>query len=213
MKNIKFWKGFSAFGIVGIIVCISSPEDLGIYPALFYVCWTLFGGYMIYTLNNPSNNFFIKLQNRYKTNIKKEIPYFEKELSTIENKNSKYYHNLFKKIHDGHEFEHFCSKLLEKNGFHNVMVTPPSNDYGVDIVAENDYGVKYGFQCKLYSSPLGNSPVQEISTGMKYYNCHVGVVITNSTFTKNAKELASSANIILWDKDKLNELINTADKK
>ena len=80
--------------------------------------------------------------------------------------------------------------MLIKNGFFNVNVTKSTNDFGVDIIAETYDHVKYAFQCKFYSTPLGNTPIQGVSAGKSYYNCHIGVVITNSTFTENAIMLA-----------------------
>lgn len=110
---------------------------------------------------------------------------------------------------DGHHFEFFCAELLQKNGFSNVTVTPGSGDQGVDILAEKD-GVKYAIQCKNYASALSNTPVQEVAAGMQFYGCHVGVVMTNSTFTPSAVQLASATNILLWNRRKLDELISNA---
>lgn len=126
----------------------------------------------------------------------------------IERVNSNMDSLSLKEIKSGIEFENFCSKLLIANGFLNVTVTQASNDYGVDILAEKD-SIKYAIQCKFYNSPVGNSAIQEVCTGKSYYNCHIAVVLTNATFTKNAIELADRNNIILWDYRKLNELINS----
>ena len=112
----------------------------------------------------------------------------------------------------GVEFEEFCTNLLSKNGFTNVIHTGGPNDQGADIVATKD-GIKYAFQCKCYSSPLGNTPVQEALAGKQFRKCHIGVVITNSTFTKGAKELADSTQIILWDNTKLKKLLYNTDLK
>ena len=112
----------------------------------------------------------------------------------------------------GTEFEIFCTKLLGKSGFTNIIHTGGANDQGADITACKD-SIKFAFQCKCYSSPLGNTPVQEALGGKKFRKCHVGVVITNSTFTKGAKELAESTQIILWDRRKLMEMINKTDLK
>ena len=112
----------------------------------------------------------------------------------------------------GTEFEIFCIKLLSKSGFSNIIHTGGANDQGADITAYKD-SIKFAFQCKCYSSPLGNTPVQEALGGKKFRKCHVGVVITNSTFTKGAKELAKSTQIILWDRRKLMEMINKTDLK
>lgn len=112
---------------------------------------------------------------------------------------------------DGHAFEHFIAGLLEKLGYENVSVTRGSGDQGVDVLAEL-YGIKYSIQCKNYSSALGNTPVQEVSAGKEFYNCHVGVVVTNSYFTKGAKELAQKVRVILWDRDKLAEMMDKAEE-
>lgn len=111
---------------------------------------------------------------------------------------------------DGLEFEKFCAGLLEKNGYNNISVTKGSADQGVDIIAFRD-GVKYGIQCKCYSSYIGNKAVQEIYAGKHFYHCHVGIVLTNRFFTSSAIELAEQNGIILWDRNKLMEMINKAE--
>lgn len=110
---------------------------------------------------------------------------------------------------EGHEFESYCADLLRKNGFVNVSVTPGSGDHGVDVIAEKE-GVRYAVQCKCYSSALGNTPVQEVCAGKSMYNCHVGVVMTNNYFTAGAKQLAEKNGILLWDRDKLQRMIDSA---
>lgn len=65
---------------------------------------------------------------------------------------------------DGHQFERFCADLLRKNGFVDVKITPGSGDQGVDIIAVKN-GIRYAIQCKNYSSPLGNTPIQEVCAG------------------------------------------------
>ena len=106
----------------------------------------------------------------------------------------------------GHEFEYFCADLLRRNGFVNVSVTPGSGDQGVDVLAEKG-GVKYAVQCKNYKTPLSNTPVQEVNAGKMFYRCHVGVVMTNSTFTKGAKDLAAETGILLWDRDAVQRMM------
>ncbi len=110
---------------------------------------------------------------------------------------------------DGWQFENFCASMLKKIGYENVEVTKGSGDQGVDILAERD-GVKYAVQCKKYSQPVGNSAIQQIYSGMKFYHCHVGVVMTNNYFTKSAKELAKENGIILWDRDFLYKYISNS---
>lgn len=111
---------------------------------------------------------------------------------------------------DGHEFEYFCADLLRDNGFAEVRVTKGSGDQGVDVLATKD-GIKYAIQCKNYASALGNTPVQEVNAGKTFYNCHVGVVMTNSTFTVGAKDLARVTGVLLWDRTVLQKMMSDVD--
>ena len=107
---------------------------------------------------------------------------------------------------DGKEFENFCAKLLTYNGYENVRVTTYSKDQGIDIIAYKD-NVKYGIQCKCYSSNIGNKAVQEAYAGKTFYQCHLGAVLTNRYFTPNAKELAAKSGVLLWDRTILKKWI------
>lgn len=110
---------------------------------------------------------------------------------------------------DGVEFEQFIEQLLLKNGYDEVNRTQASHDQGIDLIAYKD-GIKFGIQCKCYSSDIGNSAVQEAFAGKKYYKCNVAIVITNRYFTKSASELALANEVILWDRDRLLNLIRKA---
>lgn len=111
---------------------------------------------------------------------------------------------------EGHQFEYYCAGLLQKLNFSSVEVTKGSGDQGVDIIAIKD-SVRYAIQCKRYSSTLGNSPVQEVNAGKQLYRCHVAVVLTNQYFTPGAKQLASATGVLLWDRDKLEDMIKQVD--
>lgn len=110
---------------------------------------------------------------------------------------------------DGHTFEHYCADLLSKNGFTDIEVTKGSGDQGIDVIAFKD-GMKYGIQCKCYASDIGNKAVQEAYAGKEYYHCHIAAVLTNRHFTRSAKQLSESNNVLLWDREKLEELIKNS---
>lgn len=109
----------------------------------------------------------------------------------------------------GYEFEKFISKLFQKMGY-KAYATQESNDQGVDVIAEKG-DVKVAIQTKCYNGTVGNSAIQEIVAGMKYYEADKAMVITNSTFTKSAVELAKKNNVQLWDRktliDKIDEVM------
>jgi len=109
---------------------------------------------------------------------------------------------------EGWEFEYWCAELLRKCGYQNVSVTQASGDQGVDILAEKS-GLKYAIQCKRFSKPLGNKPIQEVFTGLTYYRCDIPVVMTNNYFTDGAIQLARSTEVLLWDRSIIIEMLNT----
>lgn len=107
-----------------------------------------------------------------------------------------------KKEINGHQYEYQCAEKLKKNGFSKVIVTKGSHDQGIDVIAHNK-GKKYGIQCKYYSSPVGNHAVQEAFAGAKYHDCDIAVVMTNTTFTNSAKQLAAKIGVDLWPNNKI----------
>ncbi len=104
----------------------------------------------------------------------------------------------------GAEFERYCAFLLSKNNFENVKITPQSGDHGIDLLAEKD-DISYAIQCKCYSCSVGNSAIQQAHTGKELYKKDIGVVLTNSSFTKQAIAEAEALGIKLWDCVKLEE--------
>jgi predicted RecB family endonuclease len=112
----------------------------------------------------------------------------------------------------GLEFEVYTAQLLKKLGYTDVTVTKASGDQGIDVIAKKD-GIRYAIQCKNYSNKLDNTPVQEVYAGKAFYGCDIGVVVTNSTFTQGARELANSIGVLLWDREVLGDMIRRAGKK
>lgn len=108
---------------------------------------------------------------------------------------------------EGSDFEKYCADLLIAMGYEEVELTPASHDFGVDIFADKD-GISYAFQCKCYADPVGIKAIQEVYAGKDYYGCMVGVVITNQEFTKSAKEFADRLNVLLWDGEKVSDMIS-----
>lgn len=106
----------------------------------------------------------------------------------------------------GVEFEQYAQMLLQQNGYTHVELTKASNDYGIDIVAMKK-DILYAIQCKKYSSKVGIDAIRQASTGCIYYDHDIAVVLTNSTFSSQAKALAMTLDVQLWDHEVLTKLI------
>ncbi len=106
----------------------------------------------------------------------------------------------------GYDFELFISALLTSLNIKNQL-TKKSGDKGVDIIAYYKNS-SIAIQAKLYfNHKVGSKAIQEIFTAKNYYNHDFGVVVTNSFFTPQAIELAKNLNIILIDRNILNDLL------
>lgn len=110
----------------------------------------------------------------------------------------------------GSEYEAFCAQILRRGGW-RVRNTPDSADQGIDLVAEKRR-VTLAIQCKRYLRPVGNGAVQEIVAGRALVDARaVAAVITNSGYTRSARELAAANAVMLLhheDLPRLEELLD-----
>lgn len=95
----------------------------------------------------------------------------------------------------GREFEVHCREILLKAGW-SAILTPGSGDQGADIIAEKNRR-RVVIQCKLYSGTVGNKAVQEAYAAAAFQDAPYAVVVTNSTFTKAAHQLAHKNGVLL----------------
>ena len=93
------------------------------------------------------------------------------------------------------EFEAFCAEQLRQSGW-DAHVTRQSRDQGVDVIAEKN-GLRIVLQCKLYSAPVGNKAVQEAVAARAFEQAHYCAVVSNSSYTSAAEQLASTNKVLL----------------
>ena len=111
---------------------------------------------------------------------------------------------------NGYEFEEYLKNLFELLGYTAVQ-TPSSGDQGADLILSKD-DEKIVVQAKKYDGKVSNKAVQEIAAAKNYYNTDRAMVVTNSSFTKSAIELAFSNDVELWDGRKLKNVIEDLEK-
>lgn len=169
--------------------------------------YTLDDGLSFLDLGYCDNNYYIQSSNK----IIKEFFDKQKKKIYIENLSKGTTNKTKTTISDidlmsGIEFEKYISRLFQSWGYKS-HTTQETNDQGVDVIAEKN-GVKIAIQTKCYNGVVGNSAIQEIVAGMKFYDADKAMVITNSTFTKSAIELAKKNNVQLWDRKTIIEKID-----
>lgn len=90
------------------------------------------------------------------------------------------------------EFEHLVDELFAKRGYLTTL-TPQRRDQGVDVVA---ISTKLGqretvfVECKHYAKPVGVEPTRQLSAVVGDAKATKGVLATNATFTKGARDWA-----------------------
>lgn len=105
----------------------------------------------------------------------------------------------------GIEFENFLKVHYQKLGY-AAETTAVTGDYGADLILRKN-NEKIVAQAKRYNAKVGIKAIQEIIGAKGFYKANKGIVVTNSYFTPNAKNLAIANNIELWDREKLIEVM------
>ena len=106
-------------------------------------------------------------------------------------------------VYDGESFEDYVQQIFASEDI-RALTTPTTNDYGADLIVKFS-GHTIAIQCKYYSSPVGIKAVQEVMGSLRYYAAEYGAVITNSTYTQQAQNLAHTNNILLIDGSRFQE--------
>lgn len=112
---------------------------------------------------------------------------------------------------DNYEFEEFVAELWEEMGW-KTTVTEGTGDRGIDVIATKGepFETKQLIQVKRYSegSTVGSPQIQQYaSLRQQEPNVDAVVVVTTSTFSKQAKEIADDLNVKLIDGVALENLI------
>jgi restriction system protein len=112
----------------------------------------------------------------------------------------------------GTSYEVYLSEMYKTFGY-KVLGTKKSGDFGADLILNKDKRT-IAVQVKRYKKNVGIRAIQEVTSAMSYYNADEGWVITNSYFTKSAKELALQSKIRLIDRNELiSEIIQSKEAK
>ena len=104
------------------------------------------------------------------------------------------------------DFELIIKDYLENIlGFTNVTTTPAKGDYGADLFGIMEMET-FAIQIKFYSAPVNLKAIQEVYSAMTHFVKDRCMVVTNSTFTESAINLANTTKCILIDGNDLNKM-------
>lgn len=105
----------------------------------------------------------------------------------------------------GIDFETYLAEVCTALGA-SVELTKTSGDQGVDLIAT--FGSRrVAIQAKGYSGSVGNSAVQEVVSGQRFYSCDACAVITNSRFTTSAVQLANANGCCLISEENFDKFV------
>lgn len=107
----------------------------------------------------------------------------------------------------GRVFEQYLQVLFTKLGY-TVERTRFVGDFGGDLVLSKGGG-RMIVQAKRWTRTVGVRAVQEAVAAKAHYGCDSAMVVTNRHYSKQARSLARSNGIGLWDRDGLRSKISS----
>lgn len=122
----------------------------------------------------------------------------------------KEYQHGYRNDMDGYQYESYCADLFKYFGW-DAKSTKKSGDFGIDIIAKKN-NITIVAQCKHYSGAVGFDAVKEVVTGKTIIKADYAIVITNSTYTPNAKKGAKETGVILLRHPDLENWLKTIDR-
>ena len=114
---------------------------------------------------------------------------------------------------DPFQFEHLIRRLLEEMSYQDVEVTSPTNDKGVDVVANIELGitaVREVIQVKRHAANIQRPVLDALRGSLHRFGAVRGTIITTGDFSKGTKDAAfesGAAPITLINGQKLIELL------
>jgi restriction system protein len=101
----------------------------------------------------------------------------------------------------GPEFEARLAALFADLGY-SVTATGQRGDFGADLLLEGG-GERLAVQAKRYAGAVGIEAVQQVIGATRYYDADRALVVTNSTCTPAAVELATAHGVELIEREAL----------
>ncbi|MCL2386937.1 MAG: restriction endonuclease [Defluviitaleaceae bacterium] len=105
-------------------------------------------------------------------------------------------------ILEGKDFELVIKRLLEADGYTDVINTGASGDLGVDLEAKKVIAGEtktFIFQCKRWASNVGSTPMQRLDSERSRRGVDYAICVTTSDFTDDGVLVSRAQNIEMWN--------------
>jgi HJR/Mrr/RecB family endonuclease len=106
---------------------------------------------------------------------------------------------------DGYGFQPIMARMFRELGY-EVEEQPLSGDYGADLLIKRG-GHRYIVQLKKYSGSVGAPEVQKTIGAIPRFEAERAFLVTNSTFTDQARIQAKNAPVVLIDGEQLKAIL------
>ena len=101
------------------------------------------------------------------------------------------YETIYIKTLNGFDFENLCAKIIEKLGWGEVTHTEKTNDGGKDLIIRSQNSEIIYVECKHWlTNRVGRPVVQKLHSAIITSNAFKGIIMTTSSFTKEAIDYA-----------------------
>jgi len=104
----------------------------------------------------------------------------------------------------GIEFEEWMIAAIKRAGIPDARPTVRTGDQGADIIVR--HGRTLIIQAKCYRDVVGNGAIQEVHAAKTHYGGDEAWVVTNSRFTRAARQLATSTSVRLIDASSVRDI-------
>ncbi|MFB2648086.1 restriction endonuclease [Shewanella mangrovisoli] len=110
---------------------------------------------------------------------------------------------------DPYEFEAIVAKILELEGYRNVVISGRAGDRGVDVRCNNQNGDLVIVQCKRYTkSKIGSTPIQRLHSFANTRGAKEMICITTTDFTPDGYDEARLTGVRTIERNELEKLVH-----
>lgn len=95
------------------------------------------------------------------------------------------------------QYTKFVAKKLQASGFTDIKILPETEYCGADLTAVSKSGAPVCIKCEYDEFVVDESVVEDIVSAKTALGCRAAMIVTNSTFTDEAKNLAKQHGILL----------------